>query len=297
MDPKEAKHEDNPQLDILIEQVDNVAKLLEASIKQKHDTDSETQFDAMIIEMKNLSQNVLKYIEIASTEKPEKEQEEKLIPSLDKIETVLRSILDHEMTPEKKDDSMMKHHEAMMSVLSDIKTILSTPEQENEGPEDVKVIGEVDIKKPKWYESFMYDEMAIRIKEVFSGITLKVKSDKPLDVRMVDDKGNPIGDLGGGKTIFAGSNAPEVVGVKNKSGQQVNLLTEDIFSSYFKTLIDKTSTTVIYIGKASIGSNTSAASWQITKIDLSTSVISFLWADGNTNFDNVWDNRSSLTYS
>ncbi len=51
-----------------------------------------------------------------------------------------------------------------------------------------------------------------------------------------------------------------------------------------------------YIGKADIGSSTSASVWQIHKVDETSGNI-FLWADGNDNFDNIWDNRTSLTYN
>lgn len=69
------------------------------------------------------------------------------------------------------------------------------------------------------------------------------------------------------------------------------------------TTIDKTyatriddQTPILYVGKAPVGSATSAAVWQIHKIDETSGVI-ITWADGNANFDNVWDNHSSLTYS
>jgi hypothetical protein len=53
---------------------------------------------------------------------------------------------------------------------------------------------------------------------------------------------------------------------------------------------------VQYIGKADIGSATSEAVWQIKKVNSTTgSVITF--ADGNNNYDNVFDNRESLSYS
>lgn len=50
-----------------------------------------------------------------------------------------------------------------------------------------------------------------------------------------------------------------------------------------------------YIGNAPIGSATSAAVWQIKRLE--TPGLTKLWADGNDNFDNVWDNRASLSYS
>lgn len=55
---------------------------------------------------------------------------------------------------------------------------------------------------------------------------------------------------------------------------------------------------IIYSGKANPGTVTSSASWQISKIVLqSDNDVSVQWADGDGNFDNVWDNRLSLSYS
>ena len=54
-----------------------------------------------------------------------------------------------------------------------------------------------------------------------------------------------------------------------------------------------------YVGEANPGTATSASSWRIKKIayDTNGNVTSVKWADGNSNFDNVWDNRTSYTYS
>ncbi len=51
-----------------------------------------------------------------------------------------------------------------------------------------------------------------------------------------------------------------------------------------------------YVGEAAIGTATSAALWRIKRVDSATGII-ILWADGNASFDNVWDNRASLSYS
>ena len=51
----------------------------------------------------------------------------------------------------------------------------------------------------------------------------------------------------------------------------------------------------IYVGDAGPGTLTSVAAWRIQKIDTSTGTIS--WADGDTLYDNIWDNRTSLSYS
>jgi len=51
-----------------------------------------------------------------------------------------------------------------------------------------------------------------------------------------------------------------------------------------------------YIGNAALGSASSDGVWQIKRLD-TTSGLTKKWADGNANFDNVWDNRESLSYS
>ena len=61
-------------------------------------------------------------------------------------------------------------------------------------------------------------------------------------------------------------------------------------------LDDTTTASVTYVGKAAIGTATSAASWQVQKIDETTGLV-ITWADGDADFNNIWDNRASLTYS
>lgn len=67
-------------------------------------------------------------------------------------------------------------------------------------------------------------------------------------------------------------------------------------SNYAVKIDDTTTDNVTYLGKASIGSITSDAVWQIQKIDESAGT-TITWADGDASFDNVWDSFSSLTYS
>ena len=59
---------------------------------------------------------------------------------------------------------------------------------------------------------------------------------------------------------------------------------------------DGASAPILYLGEAAAGSATSAAAWRIAKIDTTTQV-AITWADGNTNFDNVWNDRAGLSYS
>lgn len=61
--------------------------------------------------------------------------------------------------------------------------------------------------------------------------------------------------------------------------------------------VDEASATVTYVGAAAAGASESDAVWQISRLTTSGSVLTVQWADGNTNFDNNWANRASLTYS
>jgi hypothetical protein len=60
-------------------------------------------------------------------------------------------------------------------------------------------------------------------------------------------------------------------------------------------LFDEASTTVSYVGEAATASSSAASVWRIRKIE-TLPTVSVKYADGNTHFDNVWDNRASLTY-
>ena len=60
--------------------------------------------------------------------------------------------------------------------------------------------------------------------------------------------------------------------------------------------VDEPTATLMYVGKAQPGTLTSAAGWQIQKIDTATGT-QVEWANGNANFESIWDNRASLAYS
>lgn len=63
------------------------------------------------------------------------------------------------------------------------------------------------------------------------------------------------------------------------------------------TRLDTVSTTLFYVGVAAVGQSESAAAWAIRKVTTTGTVLSVEWADGNDNYDNVWANRASLSYS
>lgn len=52
-----------------------------------------------------------------------------------------------------------------------------------------------------------------------------------------------------------------------------------------------------YIGEANVGTATSAASWRIKRVDDTSDPDSTILYAGTGAFDQVWDNRTSLTYN
>lgn len=61
-------------------------------------------------------------------------------------------------------------------------------------------------------------------------------------------------------------------------------------------LDDYTTASMTYVCEAPLGTATSAASWRIKRIDETTGLV-IKWADGDESFNNVADDRASLSYS
>lgn len=62
------------------------------------------------------------------------------------------------------------------------------------------------------------------------------------------------------------------------------------------TISDSDGTDMYYGYALFLGADTSEPVWRIRKETGTGTVIKVQWADGNGNYDNVWDDRASLTY-
>lgn len=61
---------------------------------------------------------------------------------------------------------------------------------------------------------------------------------------------------------------------------------------------DATSTAnVVYVGYAAVGSASSSSVWRIVRYTITNGDVVGEFADGDVDFDNVWDNRTGLSYS
>ena len=74
-----------------------------------------------------------------------------------------------------------------------------------------------------------------------------------------------------------------------------NKNTLDIINST-STIVDEVSSSLLYVGTAISGSLSSSAVWKIKKILTSGGLTTIQYADGETLYDNIWDDRASLTY-
>ena len=66
----------------------------------------------------------------------------------------------------------------------------------------------------------------------------------------------------------------------------------------YTILQDDESSILQYVGWAEFGSDTNTSVWRIRRITFdSLGDSAWEWADANDEFDNIWDNRTSLSYS
>lgn len=143
-----------------------------------------------------------------------------------------------------------------------------------------------------------------------SNIILGKKPDGTYTAVKVDENGNLVttGSSGGSSAvqISDGSVTATITDVSGKKSLDVNVTDITInkdndsittHAAQLTTRLDDTSTlNMTYVGEANIGSAESSAVWRIKRID-ETSGIKILYADGDSNFDNIWNNRTSLAYS
>lgn len=60
---------------------------------------------------------------------------------------------------------------------------------------------------------------------------------------------------------------------------------------------DVVDSTTSYLGDAPVGSSESSPRWRIQKLTFASGGVTILFANGSTEFNQVWSNRASLSYS
>lgn len=187
---------------------------------------------------------------------------------------------------------------------------------------EFRVPEEFSVKEPAWYKQFDLAGFFSKLKDILADFIQNLQSrtfiikmpdhENPknaLSVRLVNKRGQvvdlPIVVHGGG----GGGAGKDPVGLKDSAGTTINPAKEDgnlatlvlelkLFNGGLALRYDDAGSGIAYQGWAEPGTATSSATWRIRKIDTTgdpDTIITF--ADGNRNFDNVWDNRASLSYS
>lgn len=84
------------------------------------------------------------------------------------------------------------------------------------------------------------------------------------------------------------------ISVKDSDGNLINPAISDKYITNIQ--VDSGDSNIKYFGFATAGTATSSALWRILRKDGTAGTV-FLYADGDTDFDNIWDNREALSYS
>ena len=98
--------------------------------------------------------------------------------------------------------------------------------------------------------------------------------------------------------IGSGHNSPEAWMMFEQLGHVGNTETGEGYQRVQKTnesiRVDDTGT-YVYVGYAETGTAESVASWKIFRVT-TTNPVAIMYADGDSFYNNIWDNRASLTY-
>lgn len=113
--------------------------------------------------------------------------------------------------------------------------------------------------------------------------------------RAIDVSGDEIKSF-----LDAANRAIQAMAVVDEAGDHVEIATErTALNNYTLAFAYNEVGDLLYFGRALVGASKAAAVWQIKKFlyDINENLVDVLWADGNENFDNIWNNVTDLSYS
>jgi hypothetical protein len=76
----------------------------------------------------------------------------------------------------------------------------------------------------------------------------------------------------------------------------ITLITNDQEEKRLTVRLDQVSDTLFYVGKAEIGRLDSGAQWLIIRYTQTGTILKSEYANGSEAFDQVWNDRATLTY-
>lgn len=160
---------------------------------------------------------------------------------------------------------------------------------------DLKPIKDVMLDLLKAVKGQKYPEMPEITPTDLTKVEKKLDTSNDLLKTISEKRFGGGGGGGGNGTPYVDSEGIAKNVVLNPDGSIP--VTATLGTTNYTTRIEEDSgdSNITYIGKAAIGSATSSAVWQIQKIDETTGMV-ITWG-GTGAFDNIWNNRESLSYS
>ena len=235
------------------------------------------------------------------TEPMETERHERVISVISELLTATREnkpeIVDLSPVVNKTEETAKKTHELLSALLAEFSTIDIKPEVK------INIPKEVEVKEPKWYKPFSFETKWLKPIEY----AVNAINPKPAIARLEELVNKilkrplpkvPLNRDGSRVLVEVDRTGGGGSGVINATGSPINPATEETMQSIAGKVATKVtvSGTVTYVASAEPGSAQSSAVWSAQKIDESSGVV-VTWADGDTNYDNVATDLTTLTYS
>lgn len=143
---------------------------------------------------------------------------------------------------------------------------------------------------------FLPDQESIR---AFEALLKAVSAAIPADLAALQAEVTAAAALAGIADAAADAAQADATDAQTRVGvleTEIDVLS-DVLQTVYVPQWDQVDPTTAYLGHALPGTATSAASWRIIRYTFSGDDIGGAYADGNASFDNVWDDRASLSYS
>ena len=84
--------------------------------------------------------------------------------------------------------------------------------------------------------------------------------------------------------------------IAEKATDILEELQNDALAKRLTVRLDEVSDTLFYVGKALIGASESNSVWQVVRYTTTGVILKSEYANGNEAFDQVWNDRATLTY-
>jgi hypothetical protein len=162
------------------------------------------------------------------------------------------------------------------------------------------VITVPDVNVPETVVNIDTESLKTELRGIKDVVTDKPTVSNPMPVVLVFDEKEYKAEGGGkGGNVYGGGYSLATEQNTANTVTAINNLATSLGGGALTTLLDDVTTAnVTYVGKAPVGSATSSAVWQVSKLDESGTPITLgVRYAGTGAFDQIYDNRSSLTYN